>query len=167
MFIQWSSWLRRFTTLISIITWSLYCRFIISQTQLSIFLRIFLPKWQMKATSIHAQTKSKCSRVLKNWHWHDFQTQRLLVQYVIFFGSSIVTTFRGLDGSLCSSVFHTKVGLILSVLKNGTSDYTCQKYSENNSKHALICNKKSYICKWPEMICRKVKVLGYYNKFRM
>ena len=31
----------------------------------------------MKATFIHAPFKSKYCQVLKNWHWHDFQTKRL------------------------------------------------------------------------------------------
>ena len=56
-----------------LITFSLWCSFIVSQKQLPTFLRIFLPKWQMKGTSIHASFKSKCSRVLKNWHWHNFR----------------------------------------------------------------------------------------------
>ena len=64
----------------------------------------------------------------------------------IFFNSTVTKLCR-LDVSLYFNVFDSNVSLNPSVFKNGTSGYTRQKYSENNSKHILICNKKSYICK--------------------
>ena len=50
----------------------------------------------------------------------------------------------GLDISICFDVLDSNVGLTPSVFKNGTSDYTYQKYSKNNRKHALICNKNIF-----------------------
>ena len=108
--------------LISIITCSLCCRLIVSQTQLPTFLGNCSPKWQMKGTFIHAPFKNKCSQVLKNWYWHDFQTQHLLVQYAIFFYNSIVTKFCGLDVSLCFNGFDPP-----QYSKKGTSDYKVKK----------------------------------------
>ena len=58
------------------------------------------------------------------------------------FCNFVVTKFCGLDVSLCFNAFDSNVGVTPSVSKNCTSDYTCQKYSENNSNHTFICNKK-------------------------
>ena len=107
----------------------------------------FFARMAKKITSIQVLSKSKCSRVLKNWHWNDFQTHHLLVKYIIFFHNSIVTTFCRLDVSLRFNVFHRNGSFPPSVFKNGTSYYNCQKHGEKNNKHSLICNKKSYIWK--------------------
>ena len=87
--------------------------------------------------------------------------ERFLVQYAMIFYNSVAAKFCGLDTSLCFSVFDSKVGFTPSVFKNDTSDYSCKKYSKNNCKRVLICNKKSYIYKWTEMAIWKVEVLGY------
>ena len=50
----------------------------------------------MKVTSIHASSKTKYSWVLKNWHWHNFQTHCLLVHYAMFLYYS-TTKFCGPD----------------------------------------------------------------------
>ena len=170
----------------------------------TIFFRNSSLKWHMKETSIHAPFKIKCSRVLKIWHWRNFQTQHVLLQYVMFFYNSIVTRFCGLDVSLCFSIFDSSISFTPSVFKKDLSDYknkvknskhpraysrpilrstiegcrllpklckaffwcktlrTLPKFLEC-SLHALICSKKSYICKLTEMTCWKVEVLNYYN----
>ena len=71
----------------------------------------------MKGTYIHALFESKCSRVLKSWHWHDFQTLHLLVQHAIIIYNSMVTKFCRLDVSLSCSVFDSNVGFTPSVFK--------------------------------------------------
>ena len=52
----------------------------------------------MKVTSIHSSSKTKYIWVLKNWHWHNFQTHCLLVHYAMFLYNP-TTKFCGPDVS--------------------------------------------------------------------
>ena len=52
----------------------------------------------MKVTSIYASSKTKYIWVLKNWHWHNFQTHCLLVHYAMFLYNP-TTKFCGPDVS--------------------------------------------------------------------
>ena len=109
--------------LISMITCSLCCHFVVSQMKLPIFFRNYSLKWHMKATSIHAPFKIKCSWALEIWYWRNFQTHHVLVQYVMFFYNSIVTRFCGPDVSLCFNVFDSSISFSPSVFKKDSSDY--------------------------------------------
>ena len=54
-----------------------------------------------------------------------------------------------------SALFHINVSFLANIER-------CPKFLEY-ALHALICSKKSYICKWTKMTCWKVEVLDYNN----
>ena len=96
-----------------------------------------------------------------------FSLNIYLCNFVIFFYNFIATNFARLDVSLCFNVFDSNVGLNTSVSKNNTSGYTCQKYSENNSRHTLICNKKPRICNEQKWHVGKLRSWFIINRFLM